>query len=79
MTGNYAGKRVVILGLAREGTALARYLAEEGAQVTVSDLRGPEALQANIQALSGLEVSFVLGEHPHTLLDQADMLALSGG
>jgi UDP-N-acetylmuramoylalanine--D-glutamate ligase len=79
MTGSYAGKRVVILGLAREGTALARYLAEEGAQVTVSDLQGPEALQANIQALSGLEVSFVLGEHPHTLLDQADLLALSGG
>lgn len=79
MTDSYTGKRVVILGLARQGTALARYLAEEGAQVTVSDLRGPEALKANIEALSGLEVSFVLGEHPNTLLDRADTLALSGG
>jgi UDP-N-acetylmuramoylalanine--D-glutamate ligase len=79
MAESYAGKHVVILGLARQGTALAKYLAEEGAQVTVSDLRGPEALKANMEALSGLEVDFVLSEHPNTLLDRADTLALSGG
>ncbi len=76
---SYTGKRVVILGLARQGTALARFLAEEGAQVTVSDLKGPEALKENIEALSGLEVTFVLGEHPKSLLDQTDAVALSGG
>ena len=34
-----AGKRLVILGLARQGVALARYAAGAGATVVVSDLR----------------------------------------
>ena len=36
---DYRNKRLVILGLARQGVALARYLAEQGARVVVSDLQ----------------------------------------
>jgi len=36
--------QVVILGLARQGTALARFLVQAGAEVTVSDLRDEAAL-----------------------------------
>lgn len=74
---NWQNKRVVILGLARQGTALARYLVTQGAQVIASDMnRSPD--------MSGLEVfgsriEFVLGEHPLSLLDHCDMLCLSGG
>ncbi len=39
-----AGKKLVILGLARQGKAFARFAAESGAQVTVSDLRKEEQL-----------------------------------
>lgn len=74
-----AGKRVVILGLARQGKALARFAAEAGAQVVVSDLRPPENLQATLDELSDLEIEVVLGDHPMTLLDKADLLAISGG
>jgi len=75
----WLGKRVLILGLARQGTALARYLAGQGASVTVSDLRSREALAEPLQALAGLTIEFVLGEHPHALLDGCDLLCLSGG
>ncbi len=75
----WLGKRVLILGLARQGTALARYLAGQGARVTVSDLRSREALAEPLQALAGLTIEYVLGEHPHTLLDGCDLLCLSGG
>lgn len=75
----WSGKQVLILGLARQGTALARYLAGQGARVTVSDLRSPTALQEQLGALAGLKIEYVLGEHPHTLLDDCDLMCLSGG
>ena len=74
-----AGKRVVILGLARQGTALARFLAQAGARVTVSDLRDETALADRLTELAGLPIRYVLGEHPLSLLDRADLLCLSGG
>lgn len=72
-------KRVVILGLARQGTALARFAAGAGAEVIVSDLRPAESLQDNLDQLSDLDVEFLLGEHPMSLLEGTDVLAVSGG
>lgn len=76
---DYAGKRVIILGLARQGLALARYLAGRGARVVASDLQTAEQLAGPLEALRGLPVELVLGGHPASLLDGADLLCLSGG
>ena len=76
---DYSGRRVVILGLARQGVALARYLAEQGARVTVSDRQTAEQLSGALAALAGQPIEFVLGGHPESLLDEADLLCLSGG
>ena len=76
---NYRGQRVVILGLARQGIALARYLAQAGARVVISDRQPAEKLAANLAALSDLPIEYVLGGHPPSLLDGADLLCLSGG
>ena len=76
------GKRLVILGMARQGTALARFAVGAGASVTLSDLRSPAALaeaQAALADLPAGRLRFVLGEHPTTLLDNCDLLAISGG
>ena len=72
---------VVILGLARQGTALARFFAARGADVTISDIRDADKLRAEMAALEeeGLSIRYVLGEHPSTLLDDCDLLCLSGG
>ena len=70
---------VVILGLARQGTALARYFASRGVRVIVSDLRRGAELQSAMDALRAYEVEYVLGEHPPALLDGCDLLCLSGG
>jgi UDP-N-acetylmuramoylalanine--D-glutamate ligase len=74
-----AGKRIVILGLARQGTALARFLVRAGAEVTVSDLRDEAVLSDFLKELEGLPIRYVLGKHPLSLLDRADWLCLSGG
>jgi len=68
-----------MLGLARQGKALARFFAEQGWRVTVSDAREPEALQDAMRELSDLDLHYVLGEHPLSLLDGCDLLCTSGG
>jgi UDP-N-acetylmuramoylalanine--D-glutamate ligase len=76
------GKRLVILGMARQGTALARFAVEAGALVTLSDLRPADKLGEAMESLADLpddRLRLVLGEHPMTLLDNCDLLALSGG
>jgi UDP-N-acetylmuramoylalanine--D-glutamate ligase len=46
--------------------------------VTVSDLKGADALAANIETLKGLPILFVLGGHPPAILD-ADVIFVSPG
>ncbi len=67
------GKHIVILGFARQGRALARFLVTHGAHVTVSDMN------PNLDTSGFMSVRFVLGQHPSSLLDGCDALALSGG
>jgi UDP-N-acetylmuramoylalanine--D-glutamate ligase len=75
----WKGKRVVVLGLARQGVALARYMSEQGADVVVRDIQPAQALIEARQKLSGLPVQYVFGGHPPALLERADLLCLSGG
>jgi UDP-N-acetylmuramoylalanine--D-glutamate ligase len=73
------GKKVTILGLAREGVALADYLARNGVRVTVSDLKPREQLSAPLKALSNTPVAaYLLGAHPPEILE-CDQLFISPG
>lgn len=71
-------QRVVILGLARQGKALARHFAARGASVVVSDVKPASQLTAARRELADLELEYELGGHPDRLLDGADLLCLSG-
>ncbi len=75
----WKGVRVVVLGLARQGKALARFLCGEGADVVISDLKPADLLVEARQELADLKLSYVLGGHQPSLLDGADLLCLSGG
>lgn len=59
------GKRALVMGLGIHGggVGVARFLALQGADVTVTDLRTPEDLRASLEALAGLPIRFVLGKH----------------
>jgi UDP-N-acetylmuramoylalanine--D-glutamate ligase len=74
-----ASLHVVVLGMARQGKALGRWLPTIGAHVTLSDTRSARDLAADIAEFAGQPVEFVLGGHPLTLLDGCDVLCLSGG
>ena len=75
---NWERKQVVILGAARQGLALTRYLLGKGARVVLSDAKPASALDlGGLPAHSGLTLG--LGGHPLTLLQDCDLLCLSGG
>ncbi len=76
---DWTERRVTILGFARQGMALARHLVARGARVTLSDMKPAAALSAEMAALQGLPIRYALGGHPASLLDQCDLLCLSGG
>jgi UDP-N-acetylmuramoylalanine--D-glutamate ligase len=59
--GALRGVPVTVLGLARTGVALARFLADAGAHVTAYDGKPPAALAGSIAALEGRPVSLACG------------------
>ncbi len=74
-----SGLRVVIVGLGQEGTALATYLARHGFSVTATDAQPVEKLGPVPAALAAAGISLVLGGHPPSLLDGADLIFVSPG
>ena len=76
---DWTGKRILILGAARQGLALARWLSLHGARVTLSDMRGETDLRLARESLAEYPIQWALGGHPLELLDTTDVLCLSGG
>ena len=81
MAMEFRDKRALVMGLGVHGGGLgvARFLAEHGAVVTVTDLRGPELLRASLDALAGLPITFVLGEHRDADFAQAELVVKNPG
>jgi UDP-N-acetylmuramoylalanine--D-glutamate ligase len=73
------GTRASVIGLAREGTDLARFLAAEGAHVLVNDARPADALADRIEQLADLPIKLVLGDHPFEPTLDAEVLFVSPG
>lgn len=73
------GKKVVILGLARSGIAVARVLASRGAQVTANDMKTASELANEAEELKSLGVELALGGHPKELFMSADLIIQSPG
>ncbi|HEV8251852.1 MAG TPA: UDP-N-acetylmuramoyl-L-alanine--D-glutamate ligase [Candidatus Limnocylindria bacterium] len=74
------GRRALVLGLARSGTAVARMLADAGADVAAYDRRPPAELAEAVQALGGRSVRLALGvsaDEARTLIGAADLLVTS--
>ncbi len=78
-TFDFRARKIVILGLARQGLALVRFFTRAGAHVVVSDRAPAERLTPELAQLNGLPVETALGDHPFALLDDCDLLCLSGG
>ena len=75
----WQGKRVMVLGLARSGVAVAQLLCQNGAKVLLSDKKTKEQLGDSVKALEGLDCEWFVGQGPEAAMDSADMLLISPG
>ena len=73
------GKNIIVVGLARTGVAVARFLAERGAMVTVTDIKDEAALAPHLERLAGLAINYELGRHDIESFLKADLIVVSPG
>ena len=71
--------RVTVVGLGIEGIDLVRFLAAEGADVTVSDARPPEQLTDQLAAIEGCDARLSLGANRVEDIAGADAVFVSQG
>jgi len=73
------GKKVLVIGLARTGRECARFLVEQGASVTVSDLRPEAELKDEVKSLAGLPIRYFFGAEERRWLEVIDCVIPSPG
>ena len=76
---NVAGKKVLVVGAARSGTACAKFLSARGATVALNDAQPIEKWSADALALKSEGIGCFAGELPGWLLDQLDLVVISPG
>ena len=74
-----AGKHIVVVGLARSGMAVARFLKAKDARVTLTDQATEEILGAFAAEAKELGVALELGRHHSETFLSADMIVISPG
>lgn len=80
MKKNPSGRQVLVIGAARQGLALARYLARHQYPVILNDKREERELAAEIKSLRSLDVEWLLGTHsPDALKSRPAVVCVSGG
>src|SRR6478672_9721279 len=72
----FENKRILVMGLGVHGggVGVAKFLAERGARVTVTDMKPADELQDSIRALAGLPIAYRLGEHSEADVLNSDMV-----
>jgi UDP-N-acetylmuramoylalanine--D-glutamate ligase len=74
------GRRVTIMGLGRHGggVAAARYCAQSGAIVTVTDLADRDSLAESVESLSDVPIEkYTLGEHQENDFSHAEVVVVN--
>jgi UDP-N-acetylmuramoylalanine--D-glutamate ligase len=76
---NWQGKNVLIIGAARQGIASSRFLLKNGAKVTINDMKPADGFQQLQQEFADQPLLWEFGDHPLSLLNNTEILVVSGG
>ena len=80
MTGmELSARHIVVVGLARSGLAVARFLKESGAQVTITDRAAKADLGGFVDQALALDIDLELGGHQEATIQSADLVVVSPG
>ncbi|MCP4254582.1 MAG: UDP-N-acetylmuramoyl-L-alanine--D-glutamate ligase [Candidatus Scalindua sp.] len=76
---SFKGKKITVMGLGLfgGGVGATKFLASQGADVTVTDLKSAEELSSSLNQLDDLPVKLRLGEHAEDDFVNVDMLVVS--
>ncbi len=74
-----SGQKVVVVGLARSGLSVARFLVGRNARVTVTDQASEQRLGPFVDEARRLDVKLELGGHRAETLAAADLVVISPG
>lgn len=74
-----SGMQVLVVGLARTGIAVARFLSNRGARVVGTDIRGRGDLETEFPDLRDLNIEFQGGDPRAESFPHADLIILSPG
>lgn len=72
-------KKILVVGLAKSGIAVAEVLSQLGAHVVVNDIKSYEQLQNSLKPLEGLKIEYQLGKPTEELVEYIDMIVVSPG
>ena len=75
----YKGKKVLIVGFGVSGVAVAKYMAKEGAKITVTDLRQKAELTESVNACADLKIEYEFGKPNSKTFLSAEMIVVSPG
>lgn len=76
---NVKEKDVLVVGLGESGISALQLLASRGANLSATDMRTEDELEAVLERLADLEIDFHLGVHPEEIFTKADFIVLSPG
>lgn len=75
---DFSGKKILVIGLARSGRAVIKFLTRLGAQVTATDIKKEDELEG-FQEVENLPVTFITGRYPQVSPGQYDLIIMSPG
>ncbi len=75
----YKGKKVLIVGFGLSGVAVAKYMAKQGAKITVTDTKQKNELLDSINACGDLKIEWELGKHNNKTFHAAELIVVSPG
>jgi UDP-N-acetylmuramoylalanine--D-glutamate ligase len=75
----YKGKRVLIVGFGLSGVSAAKYMVQQGAKVTVTDLKQRTELMESVNACGDLKIEYELGRHNNKTFHSAELIVVSPG
>lgn len=79
---NFKDKKITVMGIGLHGggVGVVKFLAEQGAKILATDLKGKNELQSSLDALKDIkDIDYVLGEHRLKDFTDADMVIKNPG
>lgn len=75
----FKGKKVLVVGFGISGVSVAKYMAKQGAKVTVTDQKQKNELLEFVDACGDLKLEYELGKHNSKTFEMAELIVVSPG